>query len=37
MKLDKMEIPVIMFIFICGIIAYLGYKWGSLEQTNSPQ
>ena len=28
MKMDKMEIPVITFIAICGVMAFIGYKWG---------
>jgi len=26
--MDKMELPVLVFLVICGVIAYLGYSKG---------
>jgi hypothetical protein len=28
MKLDKVEIPVIMFLIICGVMIFTGFRWG---------
>ena len=26
--MDKMKIPVIMFLAICGVMAFIGFRWG---------
>ena len=36
MKLDKLDIPVIIFIVLCLIIFFIGYKMGSDKRLSVP-